>query len=61
MMKKLLERKHLMLLAVLLMVALVEPMLADRSEHSRIFSAVVAALVNLGVLLVIFDQRVWNF
>jgi voltage-gated potassium channel len=57
MMKKLLERKHLMLLAVLLLVALVEPMLADRSEHSRIFSAVVAALVNLGILLVIFDQR----
>jgi voltage-gated potassium channel len=57
MMKKLLERKHLILLAVLVMATLVEPMLADRSERSRIFSAVVAALVNLGVLLVIFDQR----
>jgi voltage-gated potassium channel len=56
-MKKLLERKHLILLAVLVVAALVEPMLADRSERSRIFSAVVAALVNLGVLLVIFDQR----
>ena len=56
-MKKLLEQKHLVLLTLLALVVLVEPMLADWSERSLIFSAVVGALVNLGVLLVIFDQR----
>jgi voltage-gated potassium channel len=56
-MKKLLERKHLVLLTLLALVVIVEPMLADWSERSLIFSAVVGALVNLGVLLVIFNQR----
>jgi hypothetical protein len=56
-MNKLLERKHMILLAVLVVAGLGEPVLADRSERSHIFSAVVAGLVNLGVLLVIFDQR----
>jgi hypothetical protein len=56
-MKKLFERRHLILLAVLAVAALVEPMLADWSERGQIFSAVVGALVYLGVLLAVFDQR----
>jgi hypothetical protein len=56
-MNKLLERKYMILLVVLVVAALVEPMLADWSERSRILFAMVAALINLGVLLAVFNER----
>jgi Ion channel len=51
------ERKYLALLAVLLIAAIVEPLATDWSERTRIVTGVIVAVVNLGVLLVVFDQR----
>jgi Ion channel len=51
------ERKHLALLAVLLVAAIMEPLVADWSERTRILAAVSVVTVNLGVLLVVFDLR----
>jgi voltage-gated potassium channel len=51
------ERKHLALLAVLLVAAIMEPLVADWSERTRILAAVIVVTVNLGVLLVVFDLR----
>ena len=51
------ERKYLALLAVLLIAAIVEPLATDWSERTRIVTGVIVAVVNLGVLLVVFEQR----
>ena len=51
------ERKHLALLIALVVAAVMEPLAADWSERSRIFTGAIVAVVNLGVLLVVFDQR----
>jgi Ion channel len=51
------ERKYLLLLAALLVAAVMEPLVADWSEHTRIIAAVTVSIVNLSVLLVVFGQR----
>ena len=51
------ERKYLLLLAALLLAAVMEPLVADWSEHTRIIAAVTVSIVNLSVLLVVFGQR----
>jgi len=56
-MKGLRERKHLALLAALVVAAVLEPLVADWSERSRVVASVIVVVVNLGVLLVVFDQR----
>jgi hypothetical protein len=47
----------LILLAALLLTAFMEPLVAHWSERPRIFAGVFAFCVNLGVLLVVFNQR----
>jgi hypothetical protein len=49
--------KYLALLAALLVAAVMEPLVADWSERTRIVAGVIVVVVNLGVLLVIFEQR----
>jgi voltage-gated potassium channel len=49
--------KYLALLAALLLAAVGEPLLTDWSERTRILAGMIVAAVNLGVLLVVFDQR----
>ena len=56
-MKELRERKYLALLTVLIVAAVLEPLAADWSERSRIFAGVIVAVVALGVLLAVFEQR----
>jgi hypothetical protein len=56
-MKGLRERKHLALLAALVVSAVAEPLVADWSERSQILAGLIATVVNLGVLLVVFEQR----
>ena len=53
----LLEQKYLLLLAALLLTALMEPLVTHWSERTRVFTGVLLFGVNLGVLLVVFDQR----
>ena len=57
MMTVLRERKHLVLLAALLVAAVMEPVVTEWSERTRLFASVIIVVVNLGVLLVVFDQR----
>ncbi len=56
-MKGLRERKYLLLLAALLVAAVMEPLVTDWSEYSRVLASIIVFVVNLGVLLVVFDQR----
>jgi hypothetical protein len=51
------ERKYLLLLAALLLAAVMEPLVAHWSELTRILTGVIVAAANLGVLLVVFDER----
>ena len=53
----LLEQKYLVLLAALLLTAFMEPLAAHWSERTRIFAGVFLFAVNLGVLLIVFNQR----
>ena len=48
--------RHLFLLVALLVGGVMEPLVADWSEHTRIITAVTVSIVNLSVLLVVFDQ-----
>lgn len=57
MMTVLRERKYLALLAALLVAAVMEPLVTDWSERKRILASVTVVLVNLGVLLVVFELR----
>lgn len=56
-MRGLRERKYLALLAALLVAAVMEPLVTDWSERTRIVATAIVVVVNLGVLLVVFDQR----
>jgi Ion channel len=53
----LLEQKYLILLAALLLTAFVEPLVAHWSARARIFAGAFFAAVDLGILLVVFNQR----
>src|SRR4029434_4976614 len=53
----LLEQEYLVLLVALLLTAFVEPLAAHWSERTRIFAGAFLFAVNLGVLLVVFQQR----
>lgn len=48
--------KYLALLAALLVAAVMEPLVTDWSERTRILATVIVVVVNLSVLLVVFDQ-----
>ena len=56
-MKTLRERKYLALLTVLIVAAVLEPLAADWSERSRTYGGVIVAVLALGVLLAVFEQR----
>ena len=56
-MKTLRERKYLALLTVLIVAAVLEPLAADWSERSRTFAGMIVAVLALGVLLAVFEQR----
>jgi Ion channel len=49
--------KYLALLAALLVAAVMEPLVTNWSERTRILASVIVVVVNLGVLLVVFDQQ----
>jgi len=51
------NRKHLALLIVLVTAAIIEPLAAKFSERVLLVGVSVAAVINLGVLLVIFERR----
>ena len=53
----LLEQKYLVLLAALLLTAFVEPLVAHWSARNRIFASAFLFAVDLGILLVVFNQR----
>jgi len=53
----LLDWKYLALLAGLLIAAVIEPLAAGWSELTRILGGLIVFVVNLGVLLIVFDQR----
>src|SRR4029453_6443350 len=53
----LLEQKYLVLLAALLLTAFVEPLVAHWSARNRIFASAFLVAVNVGILLVVFNQR----
>jgi voltage-gated potassium channel len=53
----LLEQKYLVLLAALLLTAFVEPLVAHWSARNRIFAGAFLFAVNVGILLVVFDQQ----
>jgi voltage-gated potassium channel len=49
--------KYLALLAALLVAAVMEPLVTDWSERTRVLAIVIVVVINLGVFLVIFEQR----
>ena len=51
------ERKHMFLLAVLVILGVMQPLVADWSERTRILAGVVIAVLSLGALLVVFEKR----
>ena len=53
----LLEQKYLVLLAALLLTAFVEPLASHWSARNRIFAGAFLVAVNIGILLVVFNQR----
>src|SRR5262245_3625475 len=56
-MKGLHEQKYLVLLAALLLTAFVEPLVAHWSARIRIFADAFLFAVNIGILLVVFNER----
>ena len=57
MIRGLLEWKHSALLTGLLITGVIEPLSADWSEHTRLLGGLIVFGVNLGLLLIVFDQR----
>jgi voltage-gated potassium channel len=51
------EWKHLALLAVLVAAAVLMPLSVSWSEKTQIVGGIIAALINIAVLLVIFERR----
>jgi len=60
MIKAVRNRKHLALLIVLLSAGIVEPLAARFSERVLLVGVSIAAVINLGVLMVIFERRRWE-
>ena len=57
MIRGLLEWKHSALLTGLLITGVIEPLSANWSEHTRLLGSLIVFGVNLGLLLIVFDQR----
>jgi voltage-gated potassium channel len=57
MMRRLREWKHLVLLAALVMAGVLEPLSENWSEKAQIAGGMIAILINIAVLLVIFERR----
>jgi len=56
-MRGLRERKHLALLVAVVVAAVMEPLAVSWSKSTQISGGAIVAVINLGVLLVVFDQR----
>jgi len=56
-MRGLRERKHLALLVALVVAGVLEPLTANWSEKAQIAGGMIAILINIAVLLVIFERR----
>ena len=57
MIRELREWKYLALLAGLLIAGVIEPLAADWSDRTQILASFIVVGINLGVFLVIFEQR----
>ena len=57
MIRGLLEWKHSALLTGLLITGVIEPLSANWSEHTRLLGSLIVFGVNLGLLLIVFEQR----
>src|SRR5262245_51791153 len=57
MLRKLRERRHLALLAALVLLAVIEPLAVDFSVGIQIIGGIVVVAINLGVFLIVFEQR----
>lgn len=57
MMSGLRERKYLVLLAALVLLATLEPLSANWTESARIAGNAVVVGINVGILLVVFEER----
>jgi voltage-gated potassium channel len=57
MMKVLRERKHLALLAALVVAAVLEPLSVNLSVGTQIIGGIIVVTINLGVFLIVFEQR----
>jgi hypothetical protein len=61
MIKAVRNRRHLALLIVLLTVAILEPLAARINERVLLVGVSVAVVINVGVLMVIFERRCERF
>src|SRR5947199_1841302 len=57
MIRKLRERRHLALLVVLVVAAVVEPLSVGFSVATQIIGGIIVITINLGVFLIIFEKR----
>ena len=57
MMSGLRERKYLLLLAALVLLATLEPLSVNWAESVRIAGNAVVVAINVGILLVVFEER----
>src|SRR5262245_49773897 len=57
MMRSIRHWKHLALLIALVVAGILEPLTAHWSERTQILGGIIAALINIGVLLVVFERR----
>jgi hypothetical protein len=55
-MKRLWQRKYMLLLAVLIVAGVLFPFVPHWGERARILASILAALVSLGALLVVFEK-----
>src|SRR5215471_18973177 len=51
------ERKYLVLLAAMVLLATTEPLSVNWPESARIAGNVVVVAINVGILLVVFEKR----
>ena len=56
-MRRIRQWKHLALLIALVVVEVLEPLTAHWSERTQILGGIIATLINIAVLLVVFERR----
>ena len=56
-MRRIRQWKHLALLIALVVVGVLEPLAAHWSERTQLLGGIIATLINIAVLLVVFERR----